>query len=494
MATEFPKWQPIGGVNREQNENSLDPTEVFDSSNFLYENGQAFARPGVAMGVLSGIATGLIFAKSLRINSTPTNVLIGSDSKLYKEILRTCTQITGAGVTWGAANFQDAISFNGVVIFANSTGGFVRWDPAGTTYTVIAAAKYRYVTKQYSRIIGAYDTNQNALIGPRTIGWCVTGDETTWTGFGSGTSLLSDADDEITGMGTVQNVIVIARRTGFHLGFSTGVSNPAFRFEKWNDASVGCFYPETWTVDMGLCYFVGRDNVYTFDLQQLKPIGNKIRKDLLPIIGGGASYRGFVTQMGGVGNLGRRRYHLVPLDSTNPHFCLDIDSGVWSKHIYDPTVVVGRTWAFSRIVSDVIEGPTLVDGSNPPKYYTWNSTLACETAASMTSSDMNIGDLEKDYSISRIMMRARDYGLNTPGPTVTLAAQLKDNSGNSIDQSVAVQRATGSAGADGKWHRYWFDMRNVGQKFVINLLVAAGLKFAVDYFSLETAESGDYRE
>ncbi len=501
MATDFLRWRPLAGLNREDSEDSIAETEVRDSKNFLYEYNECQTRPGVAAETIAPLASAIVYGNTLRVNDKPYTFVIAADNKLYRidydatftnavpativisSVTPVSTEITpsGGAAAWGDPKFHNSISFNGVIIIGNATGGGIRWDPATSVYTIITDAKFRYFTAHLSRLVGGYDTNGTALVGPRTVGYSKVGDETVWTGgFGAGTTLLSDSNDEITGMDTLHNVVTVCRRTGFHLGFSTGVSTPPFRFEKWSENGPGLYFPATKAVENNVMYFAGRDNIYTFDLDKVTAVGTKIRKDLsADLLNSSVQYRGFVSRAA-KGNTLRTRYNLVGLAADKFHYALDTENGSWSKHLYGFTP--GSAW--NRIKSNTEEGPNLCDSAGTSHFYTWDSALACETAAFIDSGTWQFGDMEKDYTVNRLIVRSRDNGAITP--TLTLNAILNDTA-----VTANVSPTTGTVGADGKWKREWFDLQLVGQEFQLRLAVTG--KYSVNLISEKVAEAGDFR-
>lgn len=510
MATDFLRWRPLAGLNREDSEDSLGEMEVRNGKNFLWEDDECKTRPGVASEAVSfspgtpaiggSTPTSFVYGNSIRVNDLPYTFCIGANDKLYRvdysafftnsdasttninSVTPVAVEMTGTAITWGDPIFHNSISFNGIVLIGNSTGGLIRWDPATSYYTIITDAKFRYITAHLSRAVGGYDTNGSVLVGPRTVGYSKVGDETVWTGgFGAGTTLLADSNDEITGMDTLHNVVVVCRRMGFHLGFSTGDSTAPFRFEKWSDNAPGVYFPSTKAVENNVLYFVGRDNTYTFDLNKVEAIGGKIRKDLnAALIVGSTNYRGFISRAA-KGSTFRTRYNIVGLGAGLYHYAFDTENGTWSKHLYAFTP--GSAW--NRIISNTSEGPHLTDtNATTPHFYTWDSALACESAAFILSGTYQFGDMEKDYTVHRVIVRSRDNGAITP--TLTLSAILND-----AVVTSNVSPTTGTVGADGLWKREWYDVQLVGQEFTIQLDVTG--KYSVNLISEKVAEAGGFR-
>lgn len=467
-------YNPIGGVNLTDSEDVLGEQEVRDSLNFLFERGTARTRPGLTTVTVSPTVGTIAFAKSLSLGATPMTFLIVGN-KLYKLVNGTSTEITGAGITFGSSEYHNGTSVNGEILIANSTGGMVRWDPAGNTYTILNSAKYRYVTGHFSRALGAYDAS--ATNGDKKVGWCATGDISDWVGVGSGSNTLSDCPDDITGLGNINNVVVIPRRGGIHLAFPTGYGANPFRFEVWGRDGAGFPYPSTVAFNNNILYGVGRDDVYTFDLANLTPIGYKVRDELLQAIHAGVIYRGFVSTLSG--HMSQGRYHLIPNSNQWPHYCYDIQERKWSKHMYSAVITGG----FHFVPGYTTEGAAVFGSDFVGK---WDELVACETASQLRSRTFMLGDLMQDQRVIRGMVRYRDYGEATVGCQfgVTINRERRVES-----QELVV----GSKEASGRWTRQWFNFRSEGQDGEWTLDVPAGVPFATNLFGMKIIEGGEYR-
>lgn len=470
----------IGGVNLETSEDSLERGEVRNALNFLFQDGEAKTRPGVDTLAL-GSAGVCVYGKSFRLGETPKSVLVASTGKVWVLAADgSQTEITGAGTAFGTAYYHNAEAVNGVILVANTTGGILRWDPTGGTYTVQASAKYRYVTAHLSRAVAAYDITPGSE-NPRKVGWSIAGDETDWTGIGSGTNILADAPDDITGLGTIRNVVVIARREGFHLAYPTGVTLPVYRFEGWSRKGVGCNYPSTFASEGDLVFCVGQDDVYTFDLTEMSPIGKDIRRELFKYLTAGVAYRGFTSRISKYEP--RFLYHLVGDGSRPdlPHFVYDPYEKKWSRHDYAERTLAG----FNRVRTTADEAPALLtSGGN---LLSWNSDLPCEEPASLITGNQIIGALEDDCAVKRALLRYRDWGVGA----VQVAVR---GTGGATTREESVVIGIGSEAASGEWRRKWANVMSGGQDFQIRLTVPAGQKFSTNYVSLKATKLGEFRD
>jgi|HubBroStandDraft_1064217.scaffolds.fasta_scaffold00148_58 hypothetical protein len=570
MAGDSTSWQPlqiqpIGGINSEDNEAMIGDQECqsftgFGSGtqNFLFDRQQASTRPGInsvtITGTVSGENLGWV-APVQTYTGNPANAFRTLDSQLIA---------LGAGGVNLYTGFNGALSFaaltppagvsiaqviagpynpltiqaglvNGVVLVGglnmtlDGTGnyGIARWVPGASAYTQVGGVSPLFICGVLSRGFGAYD--RVATNGQITVEWSVAGDETTWTGStnGSGLAVLSDAADGITGLGVVNGVVVIARYTGFHFGTPTGQAFPAFSFKNYDGSTdIGCSWPGTFCVYNNICYFVGRDNVYTFDtINPPVPIGYKIRSLLLSSLLRAGNYNttdihyvGFVSNgQSAAGLLGngvvytnpaRPRYHLVPIQgpintpsTAYPHFSYDILTGVWSVHIYS------TSWSFAFPLNvnatNYTSGVSAADNTgtqtigflqstyvSSPTINFWDENQPCEVQAVLKTKTFRPGTFDRDYSLRRLMLSFRNQS-----SALNIGVAVKGTLGANLIVASAVYNPTLPGGSLGLWIRDWIDGLNqtYGQNINVNITTTAGTALMIDCITLELVESGGLR-
>src|SRR5260370_39847270 len=133
-------YQPIGGINQDDAEDQLDPTELQDARNFLFERKQFFTRPQAVPWALSAATTRIAFVKSLLIapssDASPFTFLINigpSPNFLHTVYFvqnsnpppLTITPLTGAG--YGTVDNTlsypfNIASVNGILMIAGGVG------------------------------------------------------------------------------------------------------------------------------------------------------------------------------------------------------------------------------------------------------------------------------------------------------------------------------------------------------------------------------------
>lgn len=510
MATSYQnvEWYPIGGLNTEDSARKLSLNEAAQSNNFLFQQKKIRTRPGITSGGASVAIGNAVpnFARGFTNAGVFTNLVISSNLLYQLPSVANgagAAALTGPAPVFGAGLFHNAELVNGVILIANNTtGGMLRWDPTGGVYTALAGVPYRYVTGLLSRAVAAYDPTTSAALGSRTVAWSVAGDETTWTGStnGSGLAVLSDIPDYITGLTTINNVLVICRAFGFHLGFETGIAFPAFRFQKFSNRGPGVFIPRTLVSDQkvgsysnNIIYFCGNDDVYSFDLVSVKSIGGKMRGAIIAAVNSGNYiFRGVLTRTIRNGTP-RTLYHLWGHPAVGGvavvHFVYDTVDDVWSQHSY-PSLSAnsqGAPWNGFDQTSSSAFGLSFFStpaGGNAQPYF-WDDSVAIQDAASITSGTLQVGELTADYTLERLLISALE---GTGGNTVSLIASC-DLAGtvNSVNANVVLPSST-------LWQRQFVDIgRLVGNGFQIQVSAGNGKSLTFDSILAILAREAQFR-
>lgn len=517
-------YRPVGGINSTLPADSIGETEVADAVNFLFERQQAVTRPGYQTRVISSIAAQAYFVWG-GLPLTDVFIVVTGPGKLYKVTYPglAVTEITpaaGAFTTFSGRMFQAAGVNGAVLISGDAGGGMVRWVPADATYTIVTAPSYQFVSSHFSRAVAA-----KSLVGGTgdyTVAWSAAGDETDWASATAGSSVLSDVTGQIQGLGVIDNVVVIPTTHGFHFGYATGVSTPAYRFEAKIRTGFGPAWDSTVCFHNNVCYYVGQHNAYTFDLQTIKPIGDPIREELLRALTQASAlknvtYRGFVSVEGSNTALttgaftaayshvltGRAQYNLVPAlaqgyDATFnpnlvrpnfPHFAYNIEEGTWSKHRYDFNVV-GGCWLQNH------NKLFLHDSTATPLIREWDSSIWCESSAYLLSRILiPNGDPCSDFTSQRTLMRYRNSSpavLGNPRERrviLTVSAKLESE----LLVASSEQGKDLPFSDDPDWWRTMYDIRVTGNDFQYRVDVPPNSVFALNMLGGKFAPAGQFR-
>ncbi len=487
---------PLGGLNAEDNLARLPDTQVSSSVNMLYQQLQAQSRPGLTAMEVTGVTGPISFVENVVCNAVQYSIYINQAGLLFYVASGIGTgPINGPGTTFGAVQFQNITSIIGLIVFGNNTGGIILWDPTVLVnpYTIVAAAKYRYIVGQQGRAIAAYDTSLPLLTGPRTFAWSKPGDLTTWTSTDgtAGSEAIAEINDEITGLGVLHNIGVIPHRNGIHLAYPTGNLPLPFNVQSFILKGNGIWYPSTVAWSDELMIGVGEDNVYVFDLQSLTPVGKSIRKELMTLLFSGVTYRGVITRYG-ASFFPRYRYHLFPIQSPgSPHFCYDIAEQTWSRHMY--TDSANWAWNLPSPASSGLGdfGIAFVDNSNPPIAKYWDTSVTCEQDASFTKYIGNLDALDTDYQVEDVIIHWQDFG------TVDITITIVGTGSAGVTTTTATVTITGVN--DNKWKRFFLSrssssIRQVGNDFVATITYNHGANpFVMDQVTFLLVPQGDYR-
>lgn len=486
---------PVAGLDSTTNYAKPAPGKVFASNNMLYERGMAMNRPGLTTVALGGIVGPLTYGHNIVAQTTNYNILINSANTIYYFPGIAIAPAAGAAA-FGSAQFHNISAIIGYVVFGNNPGGIVIWNPTGGTYTVTAAGAYRYFTGHKGRAVAAYRiAGGSTLTNARTFAWSSPGTLTTWTSAdgSAGELAIADAEDELTGIGVLHNTVVLLRSQGIHLAVETGNLPLPYNVQAFSPTGAGCLYPSTAAWNDQQVMYVGQDDVYSFDLQNITSVGYEIRQTLIASCQAGVIYNGFFTRniLNGVV---RWRYHLTPVNSpSSNHYVYDMLERAWSTHTYTTNFKWG--WNFAPTAGVNEYGVGLVDGSNPPNLKLWDASVACEASASFAMYFEGPQDL--DYKIVDALIRVKDLtGAVPTGPaSITLELASILNQTRTVLTSTTITPGTGAA--LNKWIRAWFRSTNgvigVGNSFEAKITVAAGAPFQCDYFALFPEETGGYR-
>jgi len=516
------KWMPRK-VDFEQREVGRNADSCTEAINFLFERGVARTRPHARNWYSEFTAAHIVdYAKSFVLNqgNRYTLYIDSANSALIRfastdsSTSHSKSQITGAGLTFGNRLYHNMIVASGDIVIGNHPGGMVTHTPLSTTtYTITSGAKYRYFTTSFNRVVGAYDITAGAN-NPRSIGWSTTTDITDWTSTGAGSTELTDIPDDITGLKSVNNVVVVARQTGWTLGYVTGSNTTGpFRWNLMVRDGAGCAWPATLDNYNNTLYCVGHDDVYQFDINQgAKPIGAQIREPLMRSISKGARYKGVITKgdflyepgaetVDGVQNnfVPRVRYHLVPVVPSEGarHYSFDLKDQSWSSHSYN--FRINEAWEYVRdIANHPIWSLSFASAATDPEHISWwDGAAGARYAADATptswpdeivdqdhvlvSPTFILGDTaSRDMNINRLML-VWALEANVGGeefPKVKLVATVQQEYKQvQVEQSLDLAEKIDAR--SGEWNRSWFNVRLVGNLLKLQLVVPAGLKLAI---------------
>lgn len=470
------------------------PETCRNGKNFLFTDGRAFNRPGLATSTLTGLAAGYWVGKALRLdrNTSTEEYLVANNlfgtTKVYFVNFLAASEITPD--VGGFANV-DLCGFLGSMYIASGSvsGGIYRHaGGGGGISTRVHTEPYSMLTSHLSRLVAAHSSS-------RKVGWSVPGNGDDWTNPGSGTVTLADTEDRFVGLYNIRNQIVLLRKTGITMFYPTGTSSPAFRSESVIDGMDPVLCGECSYGD-GV-FWVGNSNVYRFDGTRIEPIGDAIMGDILLYARSANTWKGFVTN--GSGETGasslkvpRAMYHLVPISSNShsaagvPHFTYDLTERLWSKHIYGTKQFsTGYEITDNGGSSTSDSTPGFFDFTTPANRYQWTE-IPCEEASTLNGHILLVGEEEADQEITRALLTYRD--VDEVDITIAVEAML-----NKVRTATVVPVHIGT-GLDETWVvRQWADLRKSGQFFRLSIDVPAGFRADFQFLTMYFDKAGEYR-
>lgn len=521
MPEERITWTPVNGINMDDPAIRVRPDQCVEARNMLFERGVTRTRPYAVRDAYTfwpdPSTNKFRFARGMLVTSdNPNSVGILSSGTLFKgPQAQALSQSGGGTLALGDPEYDNITTLNALFVIGNNSGnGMIRHDPSTSDFTIVSNSGFRYFTGLYARAIGGYSTL------PNQVGWSVAGDETDWTGAGSGTTVLAETTDEITGMKTIQNVIIVIRSMGFTAGFPTGDPFGPIRWETViRHGRQGCPYPSTVADDGNELFWHGQDDIYRMDMNLMpSPIGNQVRRETLYWLARGVLFRGFTTRMDyGVPSGGqafiasnelsdpkpRLRYHLVPISRTGvPHYCYDVEARTWSRHVYALPLLggcEGFNLATTTANSAVSWNTMLLIDTATRDVLRWGdgasgSGEVADQGAYIKSGVFVVGDPTREYKCQRAyIVWARDgsHGVGEPDPPgIILTVRCKQQQRYTEQQALldAFQVAEGSE----NWQNTNIDLdgKPVGQMFQIALEIPPGFPIQIAEIGLLLSDAG----
>ncbi len=348
------------------------------------------------------------------------------------------------------------------------------------------ADSWYHLVGHLSRLFVAFKNSGSN--GEFKVGWTVSGTNDDFTNFGSGEVTLTDSYDFVCGLFVIRNQVVIARNGGFTLANLTGQADPAYTLETFTkESQISPKYYTTIASDGLVCFFVGDDDVYTFNLSQITPIGQPIAKQLLDNIAL-VPYRGVVLRSAGRDR--RRVYCLSPMEGTSPVYVYDIKSQTWTTLHFDEAIF-GGIWDL---------GTESVSADHP---FAWMpafldtekglnimlKTVDVEKAPTITFGPSQVGDIKNDY---RPMNNYLSVFVEGPGGLIQLDVTCRRGVNNDLVQSSYIEPAIPQVNGEPP-QRVVFKLDQVGQYFIYKFTFPAGNTIRFDEFDVEYAHAGELR-
>lgn len=471
---EAPLRGPFGGIQSELPLDAIETIGFADLRNIILRQGSAATRPGYA--ILTALPApanepiiGIVdFFNGLgnRIQAvlTPTRLLLWNGSGAGS-----WTQITGPALTGTASQLFSSAVVNAKLLFSQGVTPVQLWDGILGTYAIAAATAVPafFMMELVEHLVVGY-TFEGGFSFPQRIRWTGAGDPTDWTSFDSGVQDILNDLGPLTGLAKLYQTGFVFQNFGITQMWPTGVGLAPWDFVPMSSRPKGCIAPFSIAVyGDDLIAYVGKDNIYILNGSQSVPIGDApmsgsrtrlgARKRIFAELAQ-ANLRlvtGYVSSAIN-GNPYNAYWLNIPNGST---WMFNFDEQNWTRFVFDgkvPSVIntfakqgviriedligtiAAQTWSPATLLSvdafdDVLIG--FVDGT--PGIFDF--TQPCESAWSITSGEMKMGDNRHNKEITRFRLVYND--LFAGGQTFTIT--VKNENGFSQTQSLTLGTGSG---------------------------------------------------
>lgn len=270
---------------------------VVKATNLLpYDEGYLPAKNKSAYS--TGAVTGTSIAAREYRNDTDGNfyVFIGTSSKLYRleidrsvtDISKTATDYSTGDNSWTFEKYGTWVIATNYIYAPQVLKGFTAanfQDLGGTP------PKAKYCLLHSGHLLLAH-LNEGGTIGPKKIACSAYDNIENYTvslTTGAFSTVLEDADGHITGMVSLGNSFVIGHKNSLTIGYYVGRPYP-FNFITNKIRNVGAI--DGTLISVGnVCYFIGENDIYSFDGNSVTPLGFGVRRTISEILNFGLFYR-----------------------------------------------------------------------------------------------------------------------------------------------------------------------------------------------------------
>lgn len=480
MATAAPNFHFFDGAAVSRM--GLADKAITESGNFLWARPFAGgANPHDSTGLPTIVALNVVFFES-------AYYLLGYDPAANTYTL---TPVTGPAFTSVSIldTSADFINLELVVGGSKASGATGLHAIVGTAYTEIAAGEnWYFVVGHKSRAIVALENG--AANGPWAVAWTVPGTNSNFTGFGSGNVVLADSLDSIAGLLNIRDHPIIARGGGFTIMYPTGQADPAFDLRNFTkDAQIGVRWAESLSSDGLTCYFVGEDDIFTFNLSEIIAIGRGIKKTFFNALYTYGRYRGKVLRS--LSRDRRRVYILAPISGTTaaPIFVYDIEQQTWQTWYFDAAMRYGVFDIINPGSTFIGYGwmPAFVDSSKHLRVM--NKDLTCEKEVSIRFGPIRVGDFKSNYRVVRCWL-----SVVLAGSGGTINCNVVSRRGHFNDQDDLNYTVTSPGQAVGTLPTiHAFNVDQVGNYFTFTFTFPITHLTTFESFQVEFAEAGELR-
>jgi hypothetical protein len=198
---------------------------------------------------------------------TPSRLLY-YDNGIWNEVIGALTGTSLSQMVWTVVG--------GTLCFCNGVDKVQIWDGIASSFTNASsnAVPARYLFELVNHLVAA-NTIEGGVPAYQRVRWTGAGDPTDWTSFNAGqTDLFNDLGPILGGLKLFQYGY-LWQKWGIVQMIPTGIGTNPFAFQPLSAKSKGLLCPKSLCANgETTAFYVGNDNVYSFDGTQSTPVGD----------------------------------------------------------------------------------------------------------------------------------------------------------------------------------------------------------------------------
>lgn len=428
----------VGGLKMDQDTVTVDPHYCVVCSNWEFIDGEARKRPGLTKintAVLGSATTSIPGSYRFRLADGTTRQVACTPTRIYQIAAGGGqTDITGTVFTAAATDLWTYCVANNEFVGANGVDRIIRWDGSVATVSSITAAtaptSAKYVESYADRIVCAR-TVEGGVSYPRRIRWSANAVNTTWNTSDAGFADLIDTQGWITGLKKIKEALAIYKDDSIAVATQTGIASTPLVINQ-KVSFHGAISGQT-IADIGDKHiFLGRDNVYMFDMVEAVAIGDSIRTELF-----GTSDFDRLQYSHAYIKDDRREYWLwtTAAGDTVPKvgWCYNYRDNTWSRHTWPAGIISSSQYALddSLTIDDLLGTideqswtfdssailawtPFVAVGGTVGFLYYMNPSVVSDDGTTITASlelpDIDFGRPGNMNTVSRVGVNTRNIG------------------------------------------------------------------------------------
>ena len=205
---------------------------------------------------------------------------------------------------------------NDFLVMTNGKDVMKKWVPTTSITTLGGTPPIAKYIKKFKNYLVAGNTIESGNQYPQRIRWSDTGLPESWTpgaGSNAGYQDLTEGVDFITGIDLLGDWIIVFKERSIYAGYLSGTPGEIFAFDMKVDGT-GCAAGSTIGSVKNFLFFMGFDNIYSFDGLNINTIGDNVKDEIFSLLNPAAIGQSFALV---IDNLDE--YHLFIPTGTNTY-------------------------------------------------------------------------------------------------------------------------------------------------------------------------------